>query len=130
MLDYLRGAGEVTDEGDEEVDGVATTKYTATIDLEEVMAEVPAAQRERVQAQIDQLGTDLPELPVTAWVDDDGLPRRMELALDLPQLGAMTMTVSWSDYGEPVSIEVPDAGEVTPAADVLGGFASSFLGEQ
>jgi hypothetical protein len=132
MLEVLRGTTDGVEEvGQEEVRGVATTKYTATIDMVDALESFPADQREALEAQLDQLGARDAEVPVEVWVDADGLPRRFALLLDdfaaAPSYEAgMTMTIDLFDYGEPVDIEVPSPDEVTPFGDVLGGFGSAF----
>jgi hypothetical protein len=135
LLDVLRGvADDVTEAGTDTVRGVATTKYTATISLADALAQAPADQRERLQAQLDQLGTDA-SMPVTVWVDEDGLPRRM--TMDLTGLAgpgtdaegaAVAITIEYFDYGEPVDIQIPPADEVTPFGEVLGGALGSGFG--
>jgi hypothetical protein len=135
MLESLRGVdGEPEVVGQEEVRGVETTHYRASIDLARALAEVPADQRDEVQAAFEQLGggEDLSEveMPVDVWIDADDLPRRMRM--DMGALfaaaglgdGSMTMTMDFFDYGEPVDIEVPSPDDVTPASEAfaaLGG---------
>ena len=46
-LDYLRATGEVEEVGTEQIDGVETTHYRGTIQLDAVAEQVPAEQRER-----------------------------------------------------------------------------------
>jgi hypothetical protein len=56
------------------------------------------------------------------------------MEMDLTQLmgqamggatGSATMRIEFFDYGEDVTIEVPDASEVTPFSDVMGGFGGA-----
>lgn len=131
LLDTLRGvAGEVEEVGAEEVRGVATTRYRATVDLGQALDQAPEAQREELQAMLDELGGDVASIPVDVWVDADGLARR--LVMDFGDLAAQTMGVDGSatltlelfDYGEDVTIEIPDPSEVTP----IGGLLDSFGG--
>lgn len=128
MLEMLRGiAGDVEEKGMEEVRGVSTTRYGAVLDFEEVLAEIPAEQREQMEAQLDQIGgMGLDSVPVDVWVGDDGLPRRLQLAFDgmgeaLGVPGSATMTLELFDWGEPVDIQVPAAEDVTPLVDVMPG---------
>jgi LppX_LprAFG lipoprotein len=130
LLETLRGVADVvTEEGRETVRGVETTRYVATIDLDRALAEAPADQRERLEALVDELDAGLPEVPITVWVDDDGLPRRvtMELAFGSTEaLPSTTMSLELFDYGEPVDIVVPSEADVTPIGDVLGPLATVF----
>jgi hypothetical protein len=128
ILDSLRGVrGEPEVVGEEEVRGVATTHYRATIDVERAVAQAPEEQRTQVEAALEQLGDpEIPEIPVDIWLDDDGLPRRLSIDLGhapagvLGDAGAMTLTMEVFGYGEPVDIEIPSADEVTPFRDVAG----------
>lgn len=130
-LESLRGVvGEPEVVGSEAVRGVDTTRYSATLDLREALAEAPEEQRAALEAQLDQLGDA--EIPVEVWIDADDLPRR--LRMDMGSLfaaaglgdGAMSMTMEWFDYGEPVDIEVPPADEVTPFSEVMGGLGGAL----
>jgi hypothetical protein len=109
--------------GSEEVRGVPTTHYRATVRLSDALAEVPAAHRRQVEAAFEQLGDA--EVPVDVWVDGDGLPRRirMDMGAELGPMvggkGPATMTLDLFGYGEPVEIHVPPADQVTPASEVL-----------
>ena len=125
MLETLRGvAGDVEEVGTEEVRGVETTHYRATIDLDAVLQQVPDAQRAEVEAALEQLSAaGRGTMPVEVWVDGDGLARRMVVALEqLPGMGAtgsMRMTMEMFDYGEPVDVQVPDPSEVTPITEAM-----------
>lgn len=129
LLDTLRGiAGDVDEVGPDEVRGVATTRYRATVDLGQAIDQAPEAQREDLRTMLDQLGSDVASIPVEVWVDADGLARRF--VMDFGDLAAQTMGVDGSatltlelfDYGEDVAIEVPDPSEVTPIGGLLGSF--------
>ncbi len=129
ILESLRGVtGEPEVVGTEEVRGVDTTRYTATLDLATAVAEAPADQRDLVEAQLDQLGTA--EIAVDVWVDGEGLARRLQVNM-ADVLGAAgagdtsaVLTIELFDYGEPVDIQVPSPDEVTSLGDGLG-----FLGD-
>jgi hypothetical protein len=129
LLDTLRGvAGAVDEVGPDEVRGVATTRYRATVDLADAIERAPEVQREEMQAMLDQLGADVTSIPVDVWVDADGLARR--LVMDFGDLaaqvmgvdGSATLTLELFDYGEDVTIEIPDPSEVTPIGGLLGAF--------
>jgi len=132
MLEILRGAsGEPEVVGNEEVRGVETTHYRATIDLAKALDEAPEAAR----AALDQLGEagDLKgaHMDVDVWIDADGLPRRqsMDMGSIFGSLGvgdtSVTMTIEYFDYGEPVDIEVPSPDEVTPFDDITDAFGEA-----
>lgn len=119
-LDYLRGvSGDLTEVGQAEVRGVPTLHYRATVDLERALAELPADDRAALEPAIEQTREMLSgsEFPVEVWIDGDGLPRRMEYALDVTVPGAGQSSMSFSmelfDFGTAVAVEPPPPGDVT-----------------
>jgi hypothetical protein len=129
-LETLRGTtGEPEVLGTEEVRGVATTHYQATVDLAQALEEAPESAR----AAIEQMGGAAEglqgaEIVVDIWIDADGLPRRQSMdmggmfgALGVGT-GSATMTVEYFDFGEPVDIEIPSPDDVTPFTEVMGAF--------
>jgi hypothetical protein len=129
MLDSLRGVvGEPEVVGEEDVRGVPTTHYAASMDLEEALAQVPEEERAAAEAQLEQLG-DIggAEIPIDVWIDADDLPRRVRMDMDglFASLGigegGASITMEYFDFGEPVDIDVPSPDEATPITEVLGG---------
>jgi hypothetical protein len=135
LLESLRGvAGEPEVVGQEDVRGVETTHYRATMSLAEALEEVPEGERAKVEAALEQVGElDDAAVPVDIWIDGDDLPRRMRLDMGAAlgaltgSEGSMTMTLELFDYGEPVDIEVPSPDEVTPFSEVMGGLGDFGL---
>ncbi len=130
LLDTLRGVvGEPEVVGQETVRGVETTRYSITMDLATAIERAPADQRERLEAQLDRLGVSADAgVPVEVWLDADDLPRRLRMDMgsmlagtDLGDGATAAMTLEVFDYGEPVTIDVPSADEVTPFTDLMGG---------
>jgi hypothetical protein len=114
-LSYLEAlSGEIETVGAEEVRGVATTHYRATVDVRKYASLVPAAERERLSSMLDGLvdQVGLEAFPVDVWVGTDGLVRKVELALSMTQPGttqsvSASMSYEMFDYGEPVTITLP-----------------------
>ena len=123
-LDYLRAvAGKIVPVGEEEVRGVDTTRYKATLDLAEYAKLAPAGQRAKLSSMLGRVmeQAGLRYVPVDLWVDGEGLVRRMTMELSIsPNGGAesaeMTMTFELFEYGEPVEIALPPAAEVVDLA--------------
>ena len=135
LLESLRGTGEVTEAGTEDVRGVPTTRYDVSIDLATALEQAPVDQRERLEAQLDELGGSVEDLPMSVWIDDDGLARRIRVEADATSFGGtaadgrMTMSIEFFAYGEPVEIDVPPADEVTSFTDLLGSFGGALGSE-
>lgn len=126
VLDALRGvSGEVEEVGDEDIRGVATTHYRASVDLDKAQAEVPEERRADFETFSDQLGIDT--LPIDVWIDDEGRARRFSYEVDTPAAGetpasTVNLVIDLYDFGvdvdvqPPPSEEVTDYGELDPAA--------------
>jgi hypothetical protein len=122
MLHYLRGSGEVTEVGNEEIRGVVTTRYQATLDLTKARDQVPEGARGAYDQARAQLGVDT--LPAEIWVDDEGRMRKLALTVDYSKaenpdgsprdLGKlrMTMTMELYDFGADVDVSPPPADQV------------------
>lgn len=131
--------------GEEEVRGVQTTRYGATVDFARLpkhgLRQLPPELREQLEedASVEDLfgafGETFGEVafPIDVWVDGDDLLRRMTMELDLSAfaggLGAgdqlppglsFSMTMEYFDYGVQVDVEAPPADDVTDFADVIG----------
>ncbi|MGO4131167.1 LppX_LprAFG lipoprotein [Janibacter sp. RAF52] len=94
---FIAGVESAGDKGTEEVDGVSTTHYTATVRTADVRRE---------------LGLDQdPNGPATAiydvWLDDDDLIRKMSFT----QNGAEAELIA-TDWGEPLTISKPTSSEL------------------
>jgi len=130
------GVFDVKASGEADIDGIATTRYTGTIDLQKVLegfAEVvgedadlqTTEQLEAAVEQFEALGID-GEIPFQIWIDEEGLPRRQRITMALGDLvpgtgdAQLEMTVEFSAFGEPVDVELPKASEVTDVTRMLG----------
>ncbi len=129
------GVFDVKASGDADIDGIATTRYTGTIDLQKVLEgfadvvgeDADAKTTEQLEAAVEQfeaLGID-GKIPFQIWIDDEGLPRRQRITMDfgdlVPGVGEaqMEMTVDYSAFGEPVDVDLPKASEVTDVTKML-----------
>jgi hypothetical protein len=133
LLTYLTAVeGQVTTVGPDTVDGVPTTHYDATIDLDKVATVDPGAASMTKQLE-QEIGST--SLPVQLWVDQQNRLRRISVDENIthPVPGAttsggtattgqnggettigsvhVTFTVTLSDYGTPVRIVAPPANE-------------------
>jgi hypothetical protein len=113
-IDFLRTAGaEVDETGTEDIGGVRTTHYTAEIAFEDLIAQTENAGDEYLE-ELEALGGEIAPVELEAWIDDEGLPRRISMAMtitgvdDLPG-GGMTMRawIDLFDYGVDVEVQVP-----------------------
>ena len=116
--DQLKLLTQVSDDvkadGKATINGVETTKYIGTIDLEKAAAASGAEAKDlaEVKKQYQQLG--LKEIPFTLYVDDENLPARMEMSMNGEVANAgktekmhMTMKLDFTDWGADVKIAAP-----------------------
>lgn len=109
--------GEAKKLGREEVRGVPTTRYSGTISVAEAAENLREADAEELAARTEEEGSPT---RVEAWVDADGLLRRMRILQTQPQAEgkgtmSMDMTMDFFDLGLEPQIEVPDSDEVFDA---------------
>ncbi len=124
-LRQLRAVGgDIETIGQEDVRGVATTRYRATVDLRRFPDLVPAgdraAARESIDALVERMGAST--VPVDIWVGEDGFVRRLAQKLTLEVPGgpsAIEQRFELYDFGAKVAITVPEAGDVADLTDLL-----------
>jgi hypothetical protein len=110
--DMLSSTAAVTRVGPQVVGGVATTKYTATVDL----AKVAKAVGGSLATQYKGLRTSqTTTLDYTLWVDAKSLPRKFSTTIETPQ-GDVTATGTYSDWGAPVTVTPPKPSEIADSS--------------
>lgn len=101
LLDAVAAATDPAVAGPQDVDGVPTTRVTATLDPQ---AAVDAGLGTQAQLSIART----PSLPVEVWVAADGRPARIRYEATVPSLQGqprtMTTTYDYRGWGEPVDV--------------------------
>ncbi|GGF43391.1 hypothetical protein GCM10011519_16580 [Marmoricola endophyticus] len=111
QLKALSKATSVTPKGTEEIDGTATRAYEV---------EVPGAAYGAAIGFPETLAKELPDtLTYTVNVDDDDLLRRLESSIAVRNVKTET-SVTFSDFGDDVSVSAPPAGQTTTKSSVPG----------
>ena len=117
----------VTIVGNEMVNGVSTTHYRATVDLNKEAALVRAKAGNKAAALVIQeeqvLGTHT--LPVDVWVGTDLLVRQFRTRAPIPASssggpagsGTATLTMSFSNFGAPVPVTPPPSSQVADVTE-------------
>ena len=128
VLSYLNGATDVTESGEEDIDGFPTSRYDLTIDYREAKEEAPAKLERAYDTIIEELGIE--RAPGSVWIDDNDFVRRMSyewtIALDASAgdgEGETTQNVEleFSEFGEDANIELPPADETVDFNELLEG---------
>jgi len=126
QLEYLKGVSDSVERvGEEEVRGVPTTRYRATIDLRKAMKDDPRP-RWAYEETRKQLGTD--RLPTEVWLDGENRVRRLEMTVPIqnPEGGddsRMEIVQEYYDFGVPVNVGPPPAGQTASMEEVMSGMA-------
>jgi len=128
---FLRGVTDGAEElGEEDVRGVATTHYRATVDLKRVTDKsadamrVSEETREGLQREVDRLiaETGLSSIPVEVWLDADGLVRRFVMTIEVGK-GSQSVRaesrVELHDFGVRVDVESPASAAVVDVTDLM-----------
>ena len=91
------------------MDGVATTRYRATVDLRRVIARSPAATRAAVRRLYDRVIAALGSstFPLQVWIDGSGRPRRIAYSISLTTGVTLSLNCVVSAYGVPVKLKLP-----------------------
>ncbi len=129
-LDALREVADVEEIGDEEIDGIPTTHYRATLDPAKVAGAL---------GPLESLGgvakPATGSMPVDLWVDADGHVVRVTQTIDLGAVdaGTITWTLDLREFGAPLELTAPegalDLGSLLgDLGSLLGGGSGSGSG--
>ena len=127
VLGALRAVtSEVETVGSEQLRGVETTHYRATVDPARARE---ARERARIgqgpQSLVDQLSAQagVGPFPVDVWLDASGLVRKLSLSVEATEPSTsrsseVSMSFELWDYGQAVDIELPPASQVVDASSL------------
>ncbi|WP_416901640.1 LppX_LprAFG lipoprotein [Micromonospora echinospora] len=103
----------VTAVGEETVNGAATVHYTVTSPVATYLGQLDAEMRKGVEQELAKHGVK--EVKIDLWVDEQYQPRRARMVM-----GAMSdLTIDYTDYGKPVTIETPAPADTTDLMEML-----------
>jgi hypothetical protein len=124
MLRFLRTVADARETGTRTIDGAATTRYTATVDIRDYPDTVEPERREAAQRTVEMLieAWGSPTHRVHVWIDEDGLIRREQMTYSFWEAGEKAnakIVLDFLDVGKPQEIEVPDGDEVVDISDEL-----------
>ncbi|GAA2327136.1 hypothetical protein OHT20_16325 [Streptomyces caniferus] len=121
--ELLRGAREVTYQGEERLDGVRVRHYRGTTDIGAAARQASPRTRPALVAAEQGFTTDA--VPFDAYLDEDGRLRKVRqwfrFANGAPKGASVTSTTELSDFGTRVAVQLPDerdiyAGKIASAA--------------
>ncbi len=115
-------SGSIEAVGSEEIRGVETSHYHATLDPAKIQELIPADQRQSLGG-LDQAAKQagLTAVPFDVWIDADQQLRKLTVDLDAKQPGTSdsvkaSLDLELYDYGKALDLELPPADQVADAA--------------
>jgi hypothetical protein len=117
-LQMLQSVGDVKEVGQEQIDGVDTTKYSGTLDPEKLAKKFGTSGFGQV---FGRLGTKT--IPVTVWIDGDGYVRKLDesVTAQVPGTGTLDLKIAaqLSDFGATVDVTPPPADQTSDLAQLM-----------
>lgn len=112
--ELLRGAREVTYQGEERLDGVRVRHYRGTTDIEAAAREASPRTRPALVAAEQGFTTDA--VPFEVYLDEEGRLRKVRqwfrYANGAPKGASVTSTTELSDFGTKVVVRLPDERDI------------------
>jgi hypothetical protein len=113
LINKIAAAGTITNVTHENLDGVATTHYSITVDVAKMVATLANGDLQKQALS----GLGVKTMPFDIWVNSDNLPVKIttKLAFANPASGGsaeVDMTATYTKWGQPVDIQPPPANQV------------------
>ena len=131
----LAALAEVTEAevvGDQEVRDVATTRYRGSYDVPAALQRAQGVQRHALRSSLGA-AVDLPQMPFEAFLDEDGLLRRLSQTVEVPaspatngQVLTVTTTLELYEFGLDVVVPGPPAEAIRDGAPLLVALRSAL----
>jgi hypothetical protein len=115
LIEELLAADDLTNAGQQTVDGVKTTHYSGTVDPTTAY-DSAAAKQHLTPAQLQQLEQLEDTIGATSekidlWIASDGLPVQVAIS-ETTSSGVISTQDDFTDWGQPVNIAAPPADQV------------------
>jgi hypothetical protein len=113
MIKNLEAGGTLTGTDTAQLGGQSTTHYKITVDIDKMIANQTDPTMKQLLGMAEQQG--LKNYPVEVWLDSHGLP--VQTTIDMPAMSGApgsggVSTVTYSNWGAPVTITAPPADQV------------------
>lgn len=108
FLALASAGGQLTAADRDTTDGQPTVRYAVHVDVTRAQASGPAGQ---VAAELLRNGVQ--QLDFQLWLGAQDRPARLASSQALPDFGPVTGSVSFDNWGQPVSIIAPPANQIT-----------------
>ncbi|NJC84240.1 hypothetical protein [Planosporangium mesophilum] len=122
QVQMLVDSGSVTAVGEETVNGAKTIHYAGTMPVSTYLGQLDPSIRSQVEKTLNE--KSVKEAKVDLWVDEQYNLRRSRSVL-----GTTTdLTVDYTDYNKPVTVEAPPAAETFDFAEMMNKLKSGITG--
>ena len=110
LLTFLRRTSSgVRDVGSDTVRGFPTTHYEGVLDLQKIVDQAAADQRQELQEELDFVTQGQPKtISYGIWVDGDNVARRLRI----DEAEGAAITIEFYDFGVPVVLDLPRADQI------------------
>lgn len=113
MIKNLEASGTLTGTDTAQLNGQPTTHYKITVDVDKMIANQTDPTMKQLLGMAEQQG--LKNYPVEVWLDGHGLP--VQTTINMPSLSGAAgsdgvSTVTYTNWGAPVTITAPPADQV------------------
>jgi hypothetical protein len=128
VFDYALAATTTERVGEEKLDGVDTTHWRGELEFDRLPQVVPKDERLSVEGGAESLAeiTDSDSSPVDAWIDEQGLLRRIRVKHRFVKTpdgkktdGTLDMDARFSAFGTRVEVKPPPADDVITIAELI-----------
>lgn len=119
ILEQIKDAGTIRSADRTTLDGQEVTHYVLDLDFAKALSKL-ADNSGLTEQQLDQLKGKVQTIPMELWLNSDQLP--VQVTEDLSgimqasgapaSMGSMKMTMKYTDWGTPVTVETPPTDEV------------------
>lgn len=118
LIDALLNFASIDNVGQDNLNGVETTEYKVTINVAKLVT-----QQSNNEFLTNLKCLNISSLPITIWVDHEGIIRQLSYTINAQLSNGsaveISSTISYSNFGEPVSIQAPPASEVEPYSSFI-----------
>ncbi|MFD9597034.1 LppX_LprAFG lipoprotein [Kitasatospora sp. NPDC059973] len=118
VLQQLSTLTRVVRNGEEELDGVRTVRYSGVLADDAVVLRLAPEVQAKLATYRSLGGGDL-RIPAEVWVDPQGRVAKVRLVLDMDPIHAVT-TVTFTELGKPVKVSPPPAKSTSAVTELSG----------
>jgi len=117
-LQQIASAGKIDQATPDQVNGQPATRYVITVNTQKLLnSNFISPQMRQLLESAQNVSKLPPSLTYDVWISSDNLPAKMDLTEDLTVRGNavhVSVDMTYSDWGAPVSITAPPADQVGP----------------